>query len=118
MMDRRTFIAAAPASVATMAQADQQDTEILRLFREHQAIQSAASNHVCTETGKNEDAELDRLFYDKAHLIANKMLALPSTCAADFAAKTVVETCCGGLLPDWETSPLWIEARALTGGVL
>lgn len=44
--------------------------------------------------------------------ISDEMLALPTTCAADFAAKVIIETCDGGVVLG-EDSSLWSEARTL-----
>lgn len=93
------------------------DTPILRLFREHEAIIKAASNHVSTLKGKAEDREFERLFFDRANAIEEEMMAEPCTCAADFAAKMIVDSCRGGSYSDWETGPIWQEARALVVGV-
>ncbi|MFC0339788.1 hypothetical protein [Paracoccus niistensis] len=118
-MNRRALLKAAPALAmagAVPAMASEGDTPILRLFRQHQAINDAAMVHVCVATGKDEDEELDRLFYRERDRIQDEMMALPCTCAADFAAKVIVDTCNGGLFSDWETGAIWQEARALTGG--
>lgn len=90
------------------------DTPILRLFRQFQEISAAAEAHVTDATGPAEDEEMDRLFWDRAFRIKDELMALPSTCAADFAAKVIVDTCRGGLFSDWETGALWEEARTLT----
>ncbi|KIN73266.1 hypothetical protein Z949_2455 [Sulfitobacter guttiformis KCTC 32187] len=97
-----------------MARAED-DTPILRLFSQHQAILSAASVHVRAANGKDVDEDLERLFYRRSDEIESELMALPSTCAADFAAKLVVDTCSGDTFSDWETGALWKEARALTG---
>ena len=118
-MDRRSFMAAAPALAlvgAGTAEAATRETPILRLFREYEAITEAAGVHVCSGTGKDEDEELERLFYRERDQIEGEMMALPCTCAADFAAKVIVDTCKGGLYSNWETGAIWIEARALIGG--
>lgn len=121
-MNRRTFLAAAPAAGAAFAipalsKAEEGDTPILQLFRKHQAIRDAAEKHVCTATGKNPDAEMEQLFYQHTDKIEAEMMVLPCTCAADFAAKLIVDTCGGGLFSEWETGAIWQEARSLTGSV-
>ncbi len=63
--------------------------------------------------GKPADEELDRLFWSRAAELERQMMALPSTCAADFAAKAIVDSAEGGALTDWETGLFWQEARAL-----
>ena len=69
--------------------------------------------HTPVSNGKDEDEEMDRLFFSRTDRIEEEMMALPCTCAADFAAKAIVSTCNGGAFPDWKTGPLWVEARAL-----
>lgn len=117
-MRRRDLLKAAPALAlvgAVPAMASDGDTPILRLFRQYEAITDAAGVHVSAFTGKDEDEELERLFYRERDQIQDEMMALPCTCAADFAAKVVVDTCNGGLYSDWETGAIWQEARALIG---
>ncbi|ARC87902.1 hypothetical protein [Rhodovulum sp. MB263] len=114
-MKRRTFLAAAPLAVPTMTKAEADQSQILRLFHRHRAILDAARRHVCNVTGRGEDAELDLLFYRHSNKIEEEMMSLPSTCAADFAAKVIVETVCGQCGADWETSMIWKEARLLVG---
>lgn len=65
-------------------------------------------------TEKAEDEEMDRLFYCRSDKIEDEMMALPCICAAEFAAKLIVDTVRGRLFSDWETGALWVEARALT----
>jgi hypothetical protein len=93
------------------------DTPILRLFREIEAISKAAKAHKTDLKGEAQDAELERLFYIPRDRLSAAMMALPCTCAADFAAKAVVETSKAQTLDPWETGPLWAEARALIGGL-
>lgn len=124
LLTRRALLAVAPATgMAMMAppsgagvpSTPRADTPILRLFRQHQAIAAAAGEHVCAATGKVEDEDLERLFNRRSDRIEEEMMALPCTCAADFAAKVIVDTCKGGIFSDWETGTLWKEARSLTG---
>ncbi|TPE53214.1 hypothetical protein [Amaricoccus solimangrovi] len=89
---------------------DNPNTEILSLFREYRALMDAAGTYP-----NDTDEVLERLFHRPAREILDRMMALPCTCAADFAAKVIADTCEGGLLSDWETGDLWIEARDLTG---
>ena len=42
-------------------------------------------------------------------------MALPCTCAADFAAKAIIDTVDRGLFPDWKTGNIWKVARELVG---
>lgn len=90
------------------------DTPILRLFRQHRAIIDAATRHAQVSIDV-EDEEMERLFYRHSDRIEAEMMALPCTCAADFAAKVIVDTNRGGVFSDWETGAIWQEARALTG---
>lgn len=113
-MNRRQIIAA-PAVLALGAVPAVADgeTEILRLFRQREAIRKAAMALVCVTDA--EDAELEDLFWRRADEIEDELMSLPSTCAADFAAKVITDTARGELFSDWETGALWKEARALVG---
>ena len=91
------------------------DTPILRMFREHQAILDAAYKHTPAAPMEGEDEEMERLYYKRMEELEAEMMALPSTCAADFAAKLIAETNRGSVFTDWVTGALWIEARQLTG---
>ena len=84
------------------------DTPILQLFRAYEALGAAARNSQFTD-----DADDVRLFYDPQNEIEAAMMAIPCTCAADFAAKAIVATANGETFPVWETSALWVEARSL-----
>ena len=90
-------------------------SRILDLFAEHCRIQDAAAKHVSPLEGPAEDAELEAMFWARADLIAAEMCSLPCTSAADFAAKVIVETVRGSVSLDWQSDPLWAEARALVG---
>lgn len=117
-MNRRLFLSmpsVALVTCTTPAAAIDGETEILRLFREHEAILDAAGKHDCAATGKDEAAELELLFYQHSDKIEAEMMALPCTCAADFAAKMIVDTVRGGTFSDWEKGAIWQEARTLTG---
>ena len=91
------------------------DTAILRLFHERQALIDAAGEHICARTGRDEDDEFDSLFYRRSDELEAQMMALPCTCAADFAAKMIVGTCQGGVFSDWKDGEIWREARDLVG---
>lgn len=91
------------------------DTPILRLFHQREAIMEAAKEHVTSETGEDADEEMERLFYNQADRLDDEMMALPSTCAADFAAKVIVATSRASVMPCWESAAIWQEACALTG---
>lgn len=111
-MSRRTLLTALPASgvaLALPADADTGETEIQRLFYLHQTIKGAARNHVSTVS--DEDEELERLFFFHTDRIEDEMMALPSTCSADLAAKMIVAHCNGEFsCLSWD-NPVWIEAR-------
>lgn len=106
--------AGAALAIPAMAEADERRTQILRLFHQHQAILDAAAKHISATASVDE--ELERLFYCRSDKIEEEMMALPCTCAADFAAKVIVDSARGGRVSDWETGAIWKEARALTGG--
>lgn len=53
--------------------------------------------------------------YGKVHEIERQLMVIPSETLADFAAKAIVEVGDGHFVDDRETSPFWVEARALTG---
>jgi hypothetical protein len=117
-LSRRTFLTALPASGAAFAlpvavQAGQ--TEILRLFHRHQAIMEAARTHVCISAVKDEDDELEYLFYRHTDRLEEEMMTLPVTCAADLAAKMIVAHCGGEFTCLSFDDAVWIEARLLTG---
>lgn len=126
-MNRRDVLTAGsaaalmPCAVASrpmptsMAPTDGNDTPILRLFRRHREIINSATAHDFHDAAVDEDEELERIFYQEADRIEDEMMALPCTCAADLAAKLIVDSCCGVAFTDWKTGPLWIEARALAG---
>ncbi len=93
----------------TVDLANEAKTEILRLFSRHQALTDQADKHI--ETG-DQDEDGQRFASEIADL-EEKMMALPSTCAADFAAKAIAVSGRGQIVPNWDQDPLWIEARAL-----
>ena len=72
-------------------------TPILRLYAQHKALLDANSDDT-----------------DRMERLENQIMRLPSTCAADFAAKAIVDTGRGSVLSDWHTGALWAEARSLT----
>lgn len=94
------------------------DTEIMRLFRLHRALLTAARGHVSQKTGDDLDAELEELFYRHADKIENEIMALPCVSAADFAAKAIIDTKGGDLVSEWKTGAIWREARALVGDAI
>lgn len=88
---------------------DETQTEILHLFSKHQALTKEADRHIQSGHADEDGQRFAAQIAD----IEDKMNALPSTCAADFAAKAIALTANAQSLPDWETDPFWIEARAL-----
>lgn len=116
-MNRRSLLAILPAAAvgavpaAAVAEAD---TRILKLFRQYEEIRLAAESYVCVTD--DEDAEVEAKFWRRADQTEAEMMALPCTCAADFAAKVIVDTARAKLFSDWETGALWVEARALVEG--
>jgi len=117
-MSRRTILAALPATGATLAlpaAANPGKTEILRLFHRYRAIREAAKTHVCTAIGKGQDDEMESLFWRRTDRLVAEMMALPSTCAADMAAKMIVAHCDGDFTCLSYDDPAWLEARQLTG---
>ena len=81
------------------------ETPVLHLFRKNRELVAAA------QTAPDSEAEA---LLDAAQQIECAMMMLPCTCAADFAAKAIAATANDTGL-DWQSHPLWIEARALTG---
>lgn len=115
-MNRRTALALAPVVVlAPLAstQACPPESPIMQLFQEWRDLSRAARGHICTE--EDEEAELDRLFYDERDRIEDEIMTLPCMSAADFACKVIVDTNEGEIFSDWGAGRLWREARALVG---
>ncbi|WP_336042553.1 hypothetical protein [Pseudooceanicola nanhaiensis] len=79
------------------------ETPVLRLYRQIMDIREAAKTYEPKADGKAAEDEVDRLFWAPAAKLERQMMALPSTCAADFAAKAIVDSAEGGALTDWET---------------
>lgn len=115
-MMRRQILKAAPLlplPVFMPAADDSGLTKILRLFHERQQIREAANSHVAAF--EIEDEELERLFFHRTDRLEAEIMALPSTCAADFAAKMIVAHCDGEFsCLSWD-DPVWLEARRLVG---
>ncbi len=94
------------------SQCEARDTPVLKLYRTHQALCAAARRVPVPEDGQTQEDKGER-YIEQALEVEVQMMALPSICAADFAAKTIVDTGCGGMLSNWEKGKLWQEARAL-----
>jgi len=93
------------------------ETSILRLLRAWEALNAEADAYVVDDglDIDEKDALLDRLFFDPADQLAKELMTLPCTCAADFAAKLIVDTIKGSCVQEWKTGDIWAEARRLTG---
>lgn len=91
------------------------DTAILRLFRLHTTIRAAAGEHLGVTKGADSPPELDEQLYQLTDAIEAEIMTLPSTCAADMAAKMIVAHSGGeqSCLP--ADAPVWIEAHKLAG---
>lgn len=118
-MNRRDVIMGAACATSACLAAERSqakaDTPILRLYRKSRAI-VAQAEAATTPNCSHEEAEwLDQNFYNRSDRLEDEMLALPCECAADFAAKMIVVTANGANMIDWDTDPLWAEARELIG---
>ena len=92
-------------------------TPILRHFRKYEEILKAAETHVCVKTGnpRDEDQELEDLFYKHSDWLEDEILSMPCVGVADFAVKVLVASRRGSLSIDWDTSGIVQDARALAG---
>lgn len=108
-VDRRTALSAIPVmDTASIVSADAVpvDSPILRLFCEWEATYAKAA----TVEPESEAGEL----LARCNVIEKKMISLPTSSAADFAAKIIVFTGYGGFsLESDKGSPLIKEAKAL-----
>ena len=85
------------------------DTPVMRLFRQWHELYEAANDPEITE------AECEAIC-EQYRGIEDRMLALPSECAADFAAKVCAYTSFGAFTLEESVAPeLWAEARELVG---
>jgi len=115
-MDRRTFVnglggvpqagLAAPCTADAASSVMVEFAEYLRLTRQVDAC--------ADDLAMSKEKVLGVLFAQRDP-IEDRLIALPSLTAADFAAKVIVDTARGNMFSDWKTGALWIEARALTG---
>ena len=105
-VSRRSLLAA-PLALLPSNTSARTESEILRLFYQHERLREQLN-------AENEEAAEDRIIKEM-QAVGRRMMALPSTTAADFAAKAIVNSARGSLFPDWESGKLWIEARNLTG---
>jgi len=108
-VSRRSLLAA-PMVLLPSNTLARPESQIMRLFRQHERLRGL--HEIAWKAG--DEAAEDRL-YDRMEIIEEKIMAIPSAGAADFAAKVILDTARGSLFSDWETGEVWIEARKLTG---
>lgn len=85
------------------------DTPILQLMRKR--MEMVRDLQQSTDTTDEENEKKD----EKLRALEDELMAMPTTCVADFAAKLIVDTCEAGLFSDWKLGSLWREARDLVG---
>ncbi len=107
-----TILPVAGVSCAAPLLAQEGTSEILRLFHAHRRITKAA--HIYARTVSDQDEDLEMLFYRRTDRIQDAMMALPSSSAADFAAKMIISHCDGEFSCLSDEDPVWVEARQLT----
>ena len=83
----------------------------MSLYRRYVALSDAASVHICATA--DEDAELDRLFYEERDRVEDEMFALPSQTPQDMAAKMLVAHSHGEQSCLDFDGMYWAEARVL-----
>lgn len=108
---RRSFIAAAATAtiaLAVPASAVVADTPVLQIYRKYKAIRE--------ESLWADDADMET-YYALFDSMEAAIATMPSTCAADFAAKMLVTHCNGDYSLLGSNDPVWAEARALVEGV-
>lgn len=107
---RQSFIGAAAVciTVAVPGSAMAMDTPVLRLYREYMEVRAQA-----LAADDDDDGEAFFLRFDA---IEAAIMELPSTCAADFAAKMLVTHSDGDCSLLCKNDPVWQEARALVEG--
>ena len=88
------------------------DSEIMTLFRQ---LVSLRREMEAFPTEGLTDEDLDRLFFDPMDAIEDQLMKLPSTSAADLAAKMLVAHCFGVFSCLYGDAPVWTEAWALVG---
>lgn len=120
-MDRRTFLATAPAVLVAgtvPAIAASADTPVAALFRDWRAARAEETRlHQTLPIGPVEDAAIDAAG-DRRGLIEDALLAAPSESAHDWLLKLAAWTNFGMFnAPDESQNPqLWAEARRMIGG--
>ena len=86
---------------------------IQELFREHLKLSDEGEAYVSPK-GTDHAKLLEALYWDRCDSIKEEMFSIPSETAADFAAKTIVDTLRGDVFTPWN-SKFWKEARELVG---
>lgn len=111
-MNRRKFLAIAPAATVLPAAAQASDSGIMDLFAEYRwRFIKYETMPVTTPE------EVSEALWSEMSALEDAMMAIPARTAQDMAAKMIVGHCFGTLTcNDYETSPEWIEARALVDG--
>lgn len=117
-MKRRQLLKLAPAALAAGAvpALAVEESRIIVLFRRHQELVDQAEAYDSgTAISDNGDADeiMDRLFYNEIFQIKDEIMATPCQTPREFAAKVIVATCRGEVIPDWDEGELFKEARAL-----
>lgn len=102
-----TALAIIPAEAAATAD----ETPIQRMFHACQEIRRQANCYV-VPLGRDEDAELERLFWLRKDALEDAIMAADCQTPADFAAKMIVDMGWGNFEPSAE---LWRQAIELTG---
>lgn len=87
---------------------------IIQKFNAYQSLIAEADDYFAAMGCKVSDDEMDRRFHHHAEALKCQILAMPTTSAADFAAKMILATNAGELFPKWESADIWAEARMLT----
>lgn len=99
------------ATIPAVAKAQPQETPVLRLFREWQAVSDRLD-----ALGVNTPDEMLDEGLDELNALELKLRATPSVSAADFAAKVVAFSFWGGAMLTAADAPeIWAEARELLG---
>lgn len=107
----------APAALGGPAEGENTlgSTPVQDLFRQYQAV-TLTLNTSRAPRAPDEGADaLERELVAIMDQLRDQIMATPCVGAGDFAAKAIIDTCRGAAFPDWETGPLWQEARKLTG---
>jgi hypothetical protein len=87
---------------------------IAQIFMAYRVLKASAEVYM-GDNPDTDDAELDCLFYSISARIEVEIMSIPSTSAADMAAKMIVF--CEVRFPDAidPAAPIWVEALNMTG---